>query len=296
MMSKKKHYPHPVLESQFNQKDDDFNDSYFQAKIDYELNTSDELMRLKVNFELENKTLEQLITNQKAVFALLVICDSTFTRKVVETYNYWAEFEFDLNTFNKTVVITPLILANNNIDSYENKDLIEPLKNYSFSVQKGDLLAIGMTYECYIERDPLVEVGSIFEFEKVDKSLNHLVSYNPDHDKIIIYLAPTLYDKLNELSRINIISPILISKLLVPAVIHSLERICDLDDSELLNYKDYSWYRTLENKLIHNKLGADLSEISQDNVVDLSHKLMDNPLEKSFNSIEELFMGSGEEL
>lgn len=296
MITKKKHYPHPVLESQFNKKDDDFNNSFFDVDINHELNEDQTLLRLEVNFELENDTLKTLINNKKAVFALLIICDSTFTRKAVHTHKYHDQFEFDLNTLNQTVVISPFIIADEDIDFYKNEDLIEPLKNYSFKVQRGDLLAIGMSYECYLEKDPLIEIGSIFEFNQTDKKSDHILSFNPNDQKIIIYLAPNLFDKLNSFSGIKVISPILISMFLVPAVIHSLETIVNLDEAELLIYKDYSWYRTLENKLIKNNLGEDLSEISEENVVDLAHKLMDNPFEKSLNSVEELIMGMEEEL
>ena len=81
----------------------------------------------------------------------------------------------------------------------------------------------------------------------------------------------------------------------VPAVIHALKNVVSLDeDIQLQEYKDYNWYRTIEMKLRELKLGDELSEINEEDIINLVHHLMENPYEKALSSIEELLMGSGD--
>ena len=47
-------------------------------------------------------------------------------------------------------------------------------------------------------------------------------------------------------------------------------------------------------KLRELKLGDELSEINEEDIINLVHHLMENPYEKALSSIEELLMGSGD--
>lgn len=294
MSIKPKHYPHPVLESQFTEPDDDFFNSRFEASINYELNADKDSINFEVTFYLKNDTLVKMINNGKAIFALLIVCDSTFTRILEKITQFKKQLKLSARSLNKTVRIYPFILANKNIDNYINTDLIDPIRNLSFSVQRGDILAIAPYYEFYIEKEPVFEVGSIFEFILQNKK-NHLLSFNANHSKIQIYMSSEMYEKVRELSQYPGINNILISMFYVPAVIHALKNVVSLDeDIQLQEYKDYNWYRTIEMKLRELKLGDELSEINEEDIINLVHHLMENPYEKALSSIEELLMGSGD--
>lgn len=300
MSVKHKHYPHPVLESQFDTVDSDFIDSYFDVSINVQLEENGAKMLVETIFELENETLHTLIHNEEAVFALLFICESTSTRFIVYTNHLEDRFTIQTNNLNKTVIIRPYILANKDIKKYQNSSLIEPIKHIPFEVKRGDILAISTDTEVFIEKEKLFDVESIFEFHELKQKNAKLLAFNPDHAKIQIYLPTETYNKVKEFSNHkDSTSDVLISLFYVPAVVHALYSITSLaqdydGDAKLLEYKDYNWYRTLERKLIDLKLGEDLSSISQDEVNNLAHRLMENPNYKALQAIEELIYGPEE--
>lgn len=295
MSVKKTYFPHPVLESQFIDSDTNFKGSYFKTSINDQLLEGGSDLTLETIFELENEVLNEFISNGKAIFALLIICESTVTRIFKKTQRKEEKFNLPTRLLNKTVVIYPLILSNEDISEYRNTDLVEPLNNLSFEVLKGDKLAISNSYELYIEKEPLIEVESIFEFIELRKKNAPLLSFNPNSSKIQIYLPTKTYLKVTQYSNYpGGVNNILISLFYTPAVVHALRSVVSLKqesdwETQLLEYKDYSWYRTLEFKFEKLKLGNDLSEIGEDNITDIACRLMEDPNNKALDAIEELF-------
>lgn len=295
MNTKHKHYPHPVLESQFNEPDQDFVNSSFDVSITSKLNENKSELILETIFDLSNNTLRSLIDSKKATFAILLVCESTSTRILKQTFQYEERFHIPTKSLNKTVMIYPYVLAKKDIQNYRNEDLIEPINNLFFQIKRGDILAIAISHEVYIEKEALFEAGSIFEFVETKKKNAPLMSFNPDNPKIQIWLPSATFYKVKEFSNFTgHVNHILISLLYVPAVIYALQIVLMLnrdsdEETKLLEFKDYNWYRTLERKLIDLKLGEDLTEIREERVIDIAHRLMENPYEKAFSALEELF-------
>src|SRR5690625_3465907 len=98
MSIKHKHYPHPVLRSQYIDVDPDFIESFYEVDIQNKLSENKEQIELAVTFDLKNTTLNRLIFQNKAVFVLLFVCESTSTRFL--KYTYESEKVFNIPTKN----------------------------------------------------------------------------------------------------------------------------------------------------------------------------------------------------
>ena len=298
MSIKPKHYPHPVLESQFADPDPDFKNSSFDFHWNYEQNDTGTKLILNATFDLQNKTLEKLIEEEKATFAFVVICESMSFRTVFKTFQPEESFDLLSSQLNKTVTIYPYVLANTDIKDYQNHELIEPLDQLLFKIKRGDILAIAPHHEFFLEKDPLVEADSIFEFQELKKKNAPLMSFNPKHSKIIISLPSETYQQVKGMVKYKgPVNHVLISLLYTPAVINALEMIHELaseNSPELQEFKDYNWYRTLEIKLNELKLGEDLSEIRADHITNIAHHLMNNPNVRALKALEELIVGKDE--
>jgi len=296
MSIKPKHYPHPVLESQFSDSDPDFNDSSFDFNLNHKSNDTGTRLIFDSTFELTNNTLEELIEEEKATFSLLVICESMSYRTVFQTFNKEDSFSLPSSDLNKTVSVYPYVLANEDIPNYQNRELIEPLNQLSFQIKRGDILAIAPHYEFFLEKDPLVEADSIFEFHEAKMKNPDLISFNPKHSKIIISLPSETYKQVKGMVKYKgPVNQVLISLLYTPAVIDALEtvhrEISEGNTSDLLNFKDYNWYRTLEIKLNELKLGESLADIDGDDITNVAHQLMENPNLRALKALEELIIG-----
>lgn len=293
-----KHYPHPVLESQFDTADENFVNSYFDVSIDVKREDNGTNMLVESIFDLTNETLKDLINSEKAIFALLFVCESTSKRFLMCTKQFEDSFNISTKSLNKTVTIQPYILAKRDINSYQNNSLVEPFKYISFDVKRGDILAIAADTEIYIEKEKLFDVDSIFEFIELSERRPKLMSFNPDNTKIQIFIPSDTFNKIKELSNYkSSINDILISLFYLPSIVYALNSIVSLNvdaegESKLMEYKDHNWYRTLERKLIELKLGDDLSGIQEDEVNNIAHKLMEDPNYKSLLAVEDLIYGS----
>lgn len=300
MNLKHKHYPHPVLESQFKDRDPDFKNSFFDISVNYHLNATKTELIIETIFDLENKSLINLIDSGKAVFTLLFVCDSTSIRILKRTNQKEIVFKIPTKRLNKTVMIYPFVLANKDVKKYRNCDLTEPINNLSFQIKKGDILAIAPNYELYIEKETLFEIGSIFDIVKLDRRNAPLLSFDCNQSKIQIHLPTDTYKKVKEISLYTgPINHVLISLFYVPAIVYSLQSIVNLQKdpdghSQLLEYKDFNWYRTLELKLIKFQLGESLADINEDNIVNVAHRLMEAPIDKALIALEDIVLNAGD--
>src|SRR5690625_3142948 len=300
MSIKHKHYPHPVLESQFNTRDTSFVDSHFDVSLNVQLEENGAYIIVESIFDLDNSTLNKLIVNGEAVFALLFICESTSIRTLKCLRQFEGSIRLSTKSLNNTVTIRPYIIADKDIKDYQNTSLLEPINEIPFKVKRGDVLAISNDTEVYIEKEKLINVESIFEFIELKGKSAKLLSFYPNNTKIKIFIPNEIYNKVRTFSNYRgSISNVLISLFYVPAVVQALYSITSLiqdpaGEAKLLEYKDYSWYRTLEKKLLELKLGDDLSNISEVDVNSIAHELMENPNYKALSAIDDLIYGSEE--
>lgn len=301
MNTRYKHYPHPVLQSQFEIDDENFKNSKFNVFINQYISEKDNEIVLETTFELENDTLKNLIDNDEAIFALLIICKSTSKRYLKTTNNKEEVLIVDAMYLNKTVSIYPYVLANKDINNYRNTDLIKPLNQFMFEIKRGDILAVAANYELYIEKNDVIEADSIFEFIEIERKNAPEMSFDPRSNKIRIQLPKSTYEKVRLMSGFRgSANHILMSLLYLPSVIYSLHSIVKLrsdveGQTELTEFKDYDWYRTLEQKYRDLKLGDDLSDLSEDNLIDIAHKLMEKPNTKALDALDELLLQMGDE-
>lgn len=291
MSIKHKHYPHPVLRSQYIDVDPDFIESFYEVDIQNKLSENKEQIELAVTFDLKNTTLNRLIFQNKAVFVLLFVCESTSTRFLKYTYESEKVFNIPTKNLNNTVMIQPYILAEEDIRDYKNEDTIELLKKMSFDVKRGDILAIATNYELYIEKDPVLEVDSIFDIiENKNKNADQF-AVDPAGTKIKIHLPSEVYQKVEIMTKYSgLTSKILISLIYLPAVINALEYMASLAESEQIALKDYSWYRTLETKLIDLKLGNELSTIDSSKVLEIAHQIMELPNTQALEALDKILL------
>lgn len=290
MKVRPKHYPYPVI-TPFESE----NNYIFSCNLKLEEDVELDLMRFKVHYTLKNKTIQNLIDKGLAVFSLHIECPSTMKRLLLSTDRKANEFEVSIHDLNKTVDINFFILAKKTISNYENSELDPYSKGFEFELEKGDLLAIGPPETLEIEKEPLIEMNSIFELVP-DMSKNAKpLSIDLSDSKIRIQLPKENFDQLSYLHGATTAKTdtILAAIYYIPAIVEALYLIRaahqSRDDSWIEEIRDTAWYKSIKTRLHHIKISVD--SLPEENLIGVAHEMLDDPNKKAMNHLQELLEG-----
>lgn len=290
MKVRPKHYPYPVI-TPFESE----NNYIFSCNLKLEEDVELDLMRFKVHYTLKNKTIQNLIDQGLAVFSLHIECPSTMKRLLLSTDRKANEFEVSIHDLNKTVDINFFILAKKTISNYENSELDPYSKGFEFELEKGDLLAIGPPETLEIEKEPLIEMNSIFELVP-DMSKNAKpLSIDLSDSKIRIQLPKENFDQLSYLHGATTAKTdtILAAIYYIPAIVEALYLIRaahqSRDDSWIEEIRDTAWYKSIKTRLHHIKISVD--SLPEENLIGVAHEMLDDPNKKAMNHLQELLEG-----
>lgn len=290
MKVRPKHYPYPVI-TPFESE----NNYIFSCNLKLEEDVELDLMRFKVHYTLKNKTIQNLIDKGLAVFSLHIECPSTMKRLLLSTDRKANEFEVSIHDLNKTVDINFFILAKKTISNYENSELDPYSKGFEFELEKGDLLAIGPPETLEIEKEPLIEMNSIFELvPDMGKNAKPL-SIDLSDSKIRIQLPKENFDQLSYLHGATTAKTdtILAAIYYIPAIVEALYLIRaahqSRDDSWIEEIRDTAWYKSIKTRLHHIKISVD--SLPEENLIGVAHEMLDDPNKKAMNHLQELLEG-----
>ncbi|GEC93338.1 hypothetical protein [Brevibacillus brevis] len=161
-------YPHPVM-ADFS---DDFVTTKFSSSIENPILSNGKYVFI-AEMSTDNHDLQKLIMEENACFVAHIECPSSGFRELYRSYESQFTFEIPSDKLIGRVDINSLILASDNIVEYQNYDFHPAYKDYSFSVMKADVLAVGEHRKINIKKDieSLRKVPSIFRVVE-DKRVN----------------------------------------------------------------------------------------------------------------------------
>jgi hypothetical protein len=146
MQVKPRSYPHPVL-SHFG---DDIVGSIFQPVVKVEVTKN--AYQLSAVFKTNNDDLIELVKSKKAFYAVHVECLQTRYREIFTTATDTLVFEVPSGQIEGRVEVCSFILAAQPIKSYRNSGFHDDYAKLSFTVRKGDTLAVGQDREFTAEK------------------------------------------------------------------------------------------------------------------------------------------------
>lgn len=246
-------FPYPTLNNMINLSG--YNESStFKFKFDTtdngELIVEDgNVIFRNICFILNNDKLNKLYAENKLYCALIVECSSTVFRKIFHISNIPKDILINIKELNKIVFVSAYMYASEHIKGYTNDDFIKDYDDYTFDIEKYDILVIddGYKFRIDIDQNKDNKVDSIFTIVKKDSN-DHQLSYDNDKEKIKIYLSPEYYDYYETIkyssSGINVNFAIL----LIPALAASLSEI-KLNINEDYNIEDIidkkRWFKSV---------------------------------------------------
>lgn len=255
---------------------DDYYD--FRPEISLEQKVEEEnLIISSTKFDLgSNQELKDLIRSEKAKIVTEVFCSYTMYRKSFYSKD-GINVRIPLNNLKNRLEILYFVIANEQIDNYTNNSIIPSLREESFFIEQGDILA--MLGEEILTLDLSTSMDSIVKIRESDNSQTHTFSWN--ESSIIINLPTKSYAKLNRFKASLDYQKILVSSVLQSALIHACYKL--KADGQ---YSEKNWHKAL--LILWQKYNQQSDEPIIEDIPEFVEHLLKKPFALLIDTIEEV--------
>lgn len=273
-------YPYPVLWK----NNDDYINSSFDCDID--IKRSFEVVTIQVKFKLKNKLIDELIENGRAEYLVHIESPATSYRLIKTSAQKEIYFDLKDKHLLGTISLCPFVVVKEKIENYYNPKFNLDYEGITFSLDIGNILAIGSQYKFTVEKnsEKLADVPSIFTVYKRedDDSIDMKVEINSD--KIRIGLNRDVYENYNQIvslqmSMIDTVN----TAILFPVLIYVVEQLKGRTEE----YEDYRWFQALKRMLKKNSIELE-DAVNDDESIMLAQKIMYMPISKALLSIKDI--------
>ena len=284
-------YPYPVLAS-FN---DDYINSSFNIAINAQVLPNEIIVRFKP--DLKNEQLQQLIDENKACFLIHIESSLTSYRKIIQIKTFETAYRIPAEMVEGVITFCPFIVAMEEISEYSNSDFNVIYEGISFSLDKGNIMAVGQEVQIEIEKenDNLANIPSIFAVTELKDKDAHEIKIDNYSNKINIQLPSETFVKFKlAMANANTL-PIIHAVIIIPALMKCFDDMKSRND-EFYIFENKRWFKAIVKAL--KKFNIDLNEDSILSIdsFEVCQKLIDNTTNKAILSINEIaFQGGNDE-
>lgn len=263
-------FPHPVVGNR-----DDVSNAGFQSTLS--LQTDKQTVFLDAQIACSSTTINKAVEEGKATFAVHVECSNTLYRRSFSFSENPARFSIDANLLNNEVEVNAFAIATTDISNYKVDGAHPDYGDASFSVRKGDLLAVGQgqTFSISNDYDSIDRVGSIMEIVASEKE-DVPMEVRMEEPKILIVLSKKDFENYWHL-RHSSLAPTLTTTIVLPVLMEALYEL--RRDPEAENPR---WKRILGEKLKAMNLNV------EDDSLYLSQMILELPIRRALQSAREI--------
>ncbi|MBU9714117.1 hypothetical protein [Evansella tamaricis] len=287
MKVKERHFPYPVL-ADFT---DDFVQGSYETDISYNIESTKIVLTIK--HSLNNIGLLDLINNGDANYITHIECPKTQFRLLESSTQETQELILDASKIDNGIEVCTFIVATKKIENYTNMDFDNDFEGYSFTLNKGDILAVGYDFNISIDKEELNKSESIIQFEKSEDDAKPFTIFF-ESNRLIVKLNGKNYSLYNSIIEYNELLPILYSLIGVPVISSALQVIgSELNDEEGSiddGYSDCRWFKVLVEKIKEkNKDPYDPQIYDELEVILLAQEILEDPLSKSLDTLINIY-------
>jgi len=194
MKLSKRSFPFPVLGN-----GDDVLDAALQSVL--EISSDQDNYYIDVSINCSSKTINGLIAKKHASFSVHLECSNTVFRKSVSFYENKKRIAIPHFQLNDAVEVNVFVCAQKSIPDYRVDGAHEDYGDASFSIQEGDMLAIGGGLIFYAEpqNDSMKNIASIIQIQVSTKEGDRPMEIDLNGDKISVTLSKNDFESYNPL-------------------------------------------------------------------------------------------------
>lgn len=242
-------FPYPVLNRNEELSDyvlsSRFNVQFEVTKNSTPIIQNGEVIFKNLHFNLTDNSLASLLELGKVKGAFILECSASVYRSKFDITSVPQDLHISVNELNGNVVASCYLYAAEDISDFRSEGFISDYANYSFDIDKFDILAVDDGFKFKIEMDPAQDdkVASIFTVVKQERN-DALMSYANKDKNIVIYLPAAYYDYYNSIKMKKEYNNIAFAMLAIPVLTRCLEECAERDSiQEILD--DYSWFNAV---------------------------------------------------
>ncbi len=241
MLNTNINYPYPVIREYA----EDYQNTVFEGTLAVRLGTDG--YSVHTAFEIDNKEIEELLSEGVLTYALEVQCVSTWFRKLYPIENN-SVIKLNSTEVHERVELVPCIVAVKNCDSFTNQDFAEEYSGMSFEIKTGDVLGIGQrrVFDALYQNDIIKNGSSIVTFKGSKTAKKISCNYN-NGSVIVITLPEDQYNDYIECGYNRSKYKMLNAILTIPVLVEAIDTIrSDEENPESTSgYESNAWYKTI---------------------------------------------------
>lgn len=271
-MNTTSHYPWPVL------GDSDAVSGIYSPIT--EVNLSPDTIVIRGDFNLDNKTIQDLISNGKAKYVLQIKCIPTHFRRCHLFANSQFEVSIPTDDLRGIVSLEYFVIATKDILSYVNKSAHPDYDGAEVDLVSGDVLADGGS-EKFDAKKRYAGTRTISDFLEVvrDPHLSGPMVVDPSKDKIVVRLPSIDYDKLaffanSKRERVN---SILQSSVAFPAILIAMQYAFD----DLEYHEQFIWFKVLKERSEKENI-----DWTKENISIIAQAILKKPVERMLSGLK----------
>ncbi len=241
---------------------------------------------LKIDVQLNNKSIENYIRYDIADYVCEIECTSTFMRMCERSKDGHFDIRLSKSDVAREVTFELSVVVKEHVERYINTQLNPIFADYEISMEPGDLMA-------YIGKD---KFSADIVYEKLDKvstfmiiredSLVSQTEIKLDTEKIEILIPPAMYEHYKEeIKGSSTYSAIIHGSLVFNALLHALNNIT--------SHPDKLWTRCIMTRIEKDveiaKLNIDpTDDEDREDLPKLAQALLGDPFKRLFTGIEKI--------
>ncbi|WP_349948410.1 hypothetical protein ABFV83_08240 [Lacrimispora sp. BS-2] len=242
MLNSAMNYPYPILRNQAI----DYKSGIFKADIK-KTNRNDGF-DLSIGYEVTNSRISELLEQGILAYALQIQCISTWYRKLEISRDNRQNIFIPSSTVHERVDLCPCIIALTNILDFSNEDFSEDFEGISFSINKGEAVAIGerQKFDAIYKNDIIKKGDPIVHF--INDENCSVMFCEWEYATIQIHLPKKQYEQYNLIGEYEPWKiPLLNAIYVVPTIVQAISEVCrDELHGENGYLSRYAWYKTLK--------------------------------------------------
>ena len=268
-------YSHPVLRHGSSDCEGNF---HIETTVE---KTAIAEVEVQIQFILSNSTLEDLIQENRAEFALIVRSPLTFFREAIVGTESNVTKRYANGVLFGRLELYPFIFAKQELNNLESDTWHKDYTEMRFDIAAGSVLAVGLPIFYFIDFAEESAVASIFtlsENSELGAGMWQLI-YGEDLEQVTIEMSEGDYARTNQnrkKSSDKEANEVLLNAIYFPALVSLLQEVDQqVSDSGGNNFEDCRWFRSIESKL--NKLNCkSLGSVGSDRLLD-AQKIFEFP-------------------
>lgn len=251
-----------------------------------------------LHYTITDDSLKELIEEEKLKGAFIVECSASVYRNKFDISQTPYDLPVSVHELNGNVVTSCYIYATEDITGFKSDGFIDDYKNYTFDIDKFDILAADDGYKFKIDLDPTEDdkVSSIFTVIPLETN-ESIMKYENGDRNITIELPREYFNSYDIIKRKKEYNNIAFSMIAIPVLSNCISEINTYEWEDIDSICDeHKWFNAVRISYKRKK-GTELilENFYEMNSLELAQLVLNNASCNGVKDFENMLVGNGDD-